>query len=31
MWINYPHMPTGADFDEKKLNELIFGQKNNTF
>ena len=23
MWINYPHMPTGADFDEKKLNELI--------
>tara|TARA_B100000963_G_scaffold272807_1_gene240965 strand:+ start:1191 stop:2339 length:1149 start_codon:yes stop_codon:yes gene_type:complete len=23
MWINYPHMPTGADFCEKKLNELI--------
>ena len=23
MWINYPHMPTGADFSEKKLNELI--------
>ena len=23
MWINYPNMPTGADFCEKKLNELI--------
>ena len=23
MWINYPHMPTGADFSKKKLNELI--------
>ena len=29
MWINYPHMPTGADFDEKKLNELIFWTKKN--
>jgi len=29
MWINYPHMPTGADFDEKKLNELIFWAKKN--
>ena len=30
MWINYPHMPTGADFCEKKLNELIrWANKNN--
>ena len=29
MWINYPHMPTGADFCEKKLNELISWAKKN--
>ena len=29
MWINYPHMPTGADFDEKKLNKLISWAKEN--
>ena len=29
MWMNYPHMPTGADFDEKKLNKLIFWAKKN--
>ena len=30
MWINYPHMPTGADFCEKKLNNLIsWAKKNN--
>ena len=30
MWINYPHMPTGADFCEKKLNKLIsWAKKNN--
>ena len=30
MGINYPHMPTGADFCEKKLNELIrWANKNN--
>tara|TARA_X000001036_G_C20618686_1_gene782096 strand:- start:5 stop:1153 length:1149 start_codon:yes stop_codon:yes gene_type:complete len=30
MWMNYPHMPTGADFDEKKLNKLIsWAEKNN--
>lgn len=23
MWINYPHMPTGAKADEKVLNELV--------
>jgi aspartate/methionine/tyrosine aminotransferase len=29
MWINYPHMPTGADFDEKKLKKLISWAKKN--
>ncbi len=29
MWINYPHMPTGADFEEKKLNKLISWAKKN--
>ena len=29
MWINYPHMPTGADFCEKKLNDLISWAKKN--
>ena len=29
MWINYPNMPTGADFCEKKLNELISWAKKN--
>ncbi len=29
MWINYPHMPTGADFCEKKLNKLISWAKRN--
>ena len=30
MWMNYPHMPTGTDFDEKKLNKLIsWAEKNN--
>jgi len=29
MWINYPHMPTGADFDEKKLNELVYWAERN--
>ena len=29
MWINYPHMPTGADFEEKKLIKLISWAKKN--
>ena len=29
MWINYPNMPTGADFCEKKINKLISWAKKN--
>ena len=23
MWINYPNMPTGSNFDEQKLSEIV--------